>query len=96
MKPLKKHTLQGGQTIFLGAGLTDKEAKDILSVIRSNTDVFAYKHNDMVRVDPCIAQHHLRTHEECCLMKQKLHCFHPERHTIIKSEVENLLVAGFI
>ena len=50
----------------------------------------------MVGIDPCTAQHHLRTREGFHLVKQKLGRIHPERRSIIKSEVKKLLEVGFI
>ena len=38
--------------LFLGVGLSSEKAKDILATIKGNVDVFAWRHNDVVGVDP--------------------------------------------
>ena len=50
--PLKEHELQEGHIVFLGVGLSSEEAKDILAMIRGNVVVFAWRHSDVVGVDP--------------------------------------------
>ena len=60
MEPLKEYEIQEGQRVFLGAGLSGKEAEDILAAIGDNANIFAWKHSDMVGVDPCTAQYHLK------------------------------------
>ena len=96
MEPLRQYMLQEEQTIFFGAELFVKKTQDILSMIKSNTDVFAWKHTDMVGVDPLTTHHHLRKRKGCCLVKQKLRRFHLERHAIVKTKVEKLIATRFI
>ena len=80
----------------LGTELTDSKAEDILSIIRSNAYVFAWKHNDMARIDSRMAHHLLRKHKGCTPMKHKLGRSHLERRVVVKAKVEKVLVTGFI
>ena len=50
----------------------------------------------MVRIDPTLASHKLNIIATAKPVRQKIRHFHPDRHQIIQTEVDNLLSAGFI
>ena len=50
----------------------------------------------MVRIDPTLASHKLNVISTTRLVRQKVRRFHPDRHQIIQTEMDNLLSAGFI
>ena len=43
------------------------EKEKMISSLRENQDVFAWKHEDMLRIDRKIIQHHLNVNPECKL-----------------------------
>ena len=50
----------------------------------------------MVRINLAVASHKLNIILAARPVRQKVRRFHPERHQIIQTEVENLLRVGFI
>ena len=50
----------------------------------------------MAGIDPTLASHKLNIIAMTKPVRQKIRCFHPDRHQIIQTEVDNLLSAGFI
>ena len=50
----------------------------------------------MIRINPTVASHKLNVIPADRLVKNKVRRFHPDRHQIIHTEVDNLLRVGFI
>ena len=50
----------------------------------------------MVGISPTVASHKLNILPTAKPVRQRVRQFHPDRHQIIKTKVDNLLVAGFI
>ena len=50
----------------------------------------------MVEINPTVASHKLNVLPTTKLVKQRVRRFHPDRHRIIQTEVDNLLATGFI
>ena len=50
----------------------------------------------MVEISPTMASHILNVLPTTKLIRQRVRRFHPDRHQIIQTEVDNLLAAGFI
>ena len=50
----------------------------------------------MVGINPTVASHKLNIISTAKPVRRKVRCFHPDRHQIIQTEVDNLLRAGFI
>ena len=50
----------------------------------------------MARINPTLAFHKLNIIATVKLIRQKIRLFHPDRHQIIQTEVDNLLSASFI
>ena len=50
----------------------------------------------MARINPTLASHKLNIIAMTKPVRQKIRCFHSDRHQIIQTEVDNLLSAGFI
>ena len=76
--------------------LTEEEKAQLQQALTVNADVFALNHADMTSVNPVNASHKLNVLPSARPIRQKVHCFHPDRHQIIQAEVDNLLKAGFI
>ena len=56
--------------IKIGLTLNEKERKD-LQELKEFQEVFAWPYEDMPRIDPEIAQHHINTHDHIMPVKQK-------------------------
>ena len=50
----------------------------------------------MVGISPTVASHKLNILPTAKPVRQRVRQFHPDRHQIIQTKVDNLLVAGFI
>ena len=50
----------------------------------------------MAGISPEVASHKLNIIPTARPVRQKVRCFHPDRHDIIQTEVDNLLGEGFI
>ena len=72
--------------IKIGSTLNEKEKKDLQELMEFQK-VFAWSYEDMPRIDPKIAQHHIDTHDHMVLVKQKLRRMRIEWLLKIKEEV---------
>ena len=53
--------------IKIGSTLNEKEKKDLQELLMEFQEVFAWSYEDMLGIDPEIAQHHIDTHDHRCL-----------------------------
>ena len=65
-------------------------------MIQLNADVFAWTHADMTGIRPTQASHRLNIAPSAKPVRQKVRRFHLDRHLVIQTEVDNLLLNGFI
>ncbi|XP_075640470.1 uncharacterized protein LOC142612237 [Castanea sativa] len=79
-----------------GSTLPILEKKKMISLLRKNQDVFAWKHEDMPGIDRTIIQHRLNVNLKCKPVQQKQRIFALERNKVVTEEVKKLLEAGFI
>ena len=61
-----------------------------------NIDVFAWRHSNMVGINPTTASHKLNVLPIAKPIRQKVRRFHHDRHQIIQTKVDNLLATSFI
>ena len=57
--------------IKIGLTLKEKERKDLQELLTEFQEVFAWSYEDMLEIDPKIAQHHIDIHDHMVLIKQK-------------------------
>ncbi|KAK0590984.1 hypothetical protein LWI29_034021 [Acer saccharum] len=84
------------RTVKVGASLSVHVKTQLVTLLRSYEDVFAWGHEDMLGVDPRVISHCLSINPESRPVVQKRRLFNPERSVAIKKEVEKLLSAGSI
>ena len=97
MDPLEKVMLDGLEKFTYASSLLFGDKKEQLRlVLLNNVDVLAWNHLDMVGISSTVASHKLNIIPTARLVKQKVRCFHLDRHQIIQTEVDNLFKAGFI
>ena len=95
--PLEKVTLDGPEKFtFVSSLLSNEERERLRLVLLNNIDLFAWSHSNMVRVNPTVASHKLNIILAARPVRHKMRRFHPDRHQIIQTEVDNLLRVGFI
>lgn len=67
--------------------------KDFLN---RNIDVFAWRYEDMVGIDPMVNCYHLKIDPKVISHRQKIRVLNPERCGALKEEVQKLIKNGFI
>ena len=82
--------------IYVSTLLSKEEKAQLCQVIQLNTDVFAWTHADMTGISPTHASHRLNVALSAKSVRQKVRRFHPDRHLVIQTEVNDLLHNGFI
>ena len=82
--------------IKIGLTLSEQERKDLKELIAKFQEVLAWSYEDMLGIDPEIAQHHIDTHSHMVPIKQKLRRMRTEWPLKIKEEVTKQLKLGFI
>ncbi|XP_066160366.1 uncharacterized protein [Oryza sativa Japonica Group] len=73
-----------------------EEESALVSFLRANSDVFAWKPSDMPRVPREVIEHRLAVRSDVRPVQQKVRRQAPERQAFIREEVTRLLEAGFI
>ena len=97
MDPLEAVSLdRSDRFIYISSLLSQEEKAWLRQVIQFNADVFAWTHADMPGISPLHAAHKLNIAPTAKLVKQRVRQFHPDRHLVIPTEVDNLLQNGFI
>ena len=82
--------------VYISTLLSEEEKAQLCQVIQFNADVFFWTHADMPRISPIHASYKLNFTPSAKSVRQKVRRFHPDRHSIIRTEVENLLHNEFI
>ena len=97
MDPLETIALDGSEKFtYVSTLLSSEDKKQLQHVLLGNTYVFTWSNSDIVGIDPTLASHKLNIIASTKPIRKKIRCFHPDRHRIIQTEVDNLLRAGFI
>ena len=97
MDPLEIVVLDGLEKFtYVNTLLYSEEREQIQGVLLKNLDVFAWNHLDMIGIDSILASQKLNIVHAAKPIRQKVRSFHPDRHQIIKTKVDNLLKVGFI
>ena len=97
MDPLETVSLDGlDRHIYISTLLSKEEKAQLFQVIQCNIDVFAWTHADMLGINPVHASHKLNVTPSTKPVRQKVRRFHPDRHLVIQTEVDNLLHNEFI
>ena len=96
--PQKVEIVPGDSTkvLKIGIALPTSEKEKMISFLRANQDVFAWKYEDMPEIGRKIIQHHLNVNLECKPVQQKRRIFAPECNKAVIEEVEKQLEVNFI
>jgi hypothetical protein len=85
-----------GKRIKIGSQLPERLKEEIVSFLKSNSDVFAWNHDDMLGINPSVIEHRLNADPDFRPIRQKRRAFAPERNQAVAEEVSKLLAAGFV
>ena len=97
MDPLEKMTLDRLEKFtYVNSLLSNEEREQLQLVLLNNIYVFSWSHSGMVGINPIMASHKLDIIPTAKPVRKKVRCFHPTRHHIIQTKVDNLLIVGFI
>ena len=80
----------------IGIGMKEKTKQDLVQFLRKSIDVFAWSHEDMLRIDPSVIAHRLNVYPSSKPVRQKKRVFASERNNAIKEEVQKLTTMQFI
>jgi hypothetical protein len=70
--------------------------EELVVFLRHNSNVFAWSHEDMPRIDPSVIVHKLNVDSNHRAVKQRKRTFAAERNQAVAEEVKKLLKARFI
>ena len=77
------------KTTYVSSLLSSGEKKQIQQVLLRNMDVFAWTHLDMAGINPVHASYKPNVISSARPVRQKVRCFHQDRHQVIQAEASN-------
>ncbi|XP_074300236.1 uncharacterized protein LOC141631470 [Silene latifolia] len=89
-------SLHPERTVLIGSECRGKIREELVRLLRTNIDCFAWSHDDMIGIDPSVITHKLSVDPSYKPVQQKRRKFASERNQVINQEVDNLLAAGKI
>ncbi|KAL2541734.1 Ribonuclease H [Abeliophyllum distichum] len=84
--------LEPTQELKVGEELEEKMKEELKQFIRENIDIFAWKHSDMVGINPSMACHALNVDPKVRSKIQKRRPLSAERYGALKEEVDKLMM----
>ena len=82
--------------VYIGSKLAEDIRSPLIRFLEQNMEVFAWKQEDMGRVNPAVITHKLNVNPSFKSVKQKRRSFSSERQKAINEGVRNLLQAKAI
>ena len=84
MDPLEKIMLDELEKFtYITSLLYNEEMEQLRLMLLNNIDVSAWSHSYIIRINPTVASHKLNIIPAARPVRQKLRCFHLDRHQII-------------
>jgi hypothetical protein len=96
VKAIDLGTGDSSKTTMIRAGLDPKLEDALVSFLRANRDIFAWKPADMPGVPRNLIEHSLNVDPKATPKRQHLRRFADDRRDAIQKELAKLLAAGFI
>ena len=84
------------KVLKLRKSLSGEFREAISNFLKSNLDIFAWKHSDMEGNDPKVMSHCLNLDSDKNPVRQKRRAMDTERYQALKDEVDKLLACNFI
>ncbi|CAL8168647.1 unnamed protein product [Prunus armeniaca] len=82
--------------VRIGTSLSPSLWIDFITILRANSEVFAWSYNDMPRISPDVISHKLSISPSFRPVRQKRRSYDAERYEAMKTEVDKLQAIGFI
>ncbi|XP_022880877.1 uncharacterized protein LOC111398174 [Olea europaea var. sylvestris] len=80
----------------VGKGLSSTVKEKLKDFLSRNLDIFAWRHEDMVGIDPKVSCHHLKIDPKVASHRQKKRALNLEKYEALKEKVQKLIQNGFI
>lgn len=84
------------KVLKVGVGLSNDIKEKLKDFLHKNLDVFVWRHEDTVGIDPKVSCHHLKIDPKVAPHRQKRRALNLERYEALKEEVQKLIKNGFI
>ncbi|CAA0837961.1 Unknown protein, partial [Striga hermonthica] len=84
------------KSLRIGSHLQEPLRSELISFLKHNSDVFAWKHEDMKGIDPGVASHKLNLDRTIRPVVQKRRKLGPDRQKALEEEVKKLIDNKFI
>ncbi|CAA0811126.1 Unknown protein, partial [Striga hermonthica] len=84
------------KSLRIGSHLQEPLRAELISFLKHNSDVFAWKHEDMKGIDPGVASHKLNLDRTVRPIVQKRRKLGPDRQKALEEEVKKLIDNKFI
>ena len=84
------------KTMKIGTNLSNQKKRRLVQFLKSNLNIFAWSHEDMLSIAIEVIQHHLNVDPERKPVQERRRVFAPKRNKAIMDEVNKLLAANFI
>ncbi|CAA0842069.1 Unknown protein, partial [Striga hermonthica] len=84
------------KSLRIGSHLQEPLRSELISFLKRNSDVFAWKHEDMKGIDPGVASHKLNLERTIRPVVQKRRKLGPDRQKELEEEVKKLIDNKFI
>ncbi|CAM6094694.1 unnamed protein product [Calypogeia fissa] len=85
-----------GRKFFIGNSLPSPQEKSIQELLAEYSDVFAWKHEDLIGVNPLLGEHSIDLMLGARSIRQRQHRMNPVYLLMVKEELDRLLSAGII
>ncbi|CAM6094007.1 unnamed protein product [Calypogeia fissa] len=85
-----------GREFFLGNTLPSLQEKSIQELLTEYSDIFAWSHEDLTRVNPLLGEHIIHLMLGARSIRQRQHRMNPVYSLMVKEELDRLLSAGII
>ena len=82
--------------VYLGDFLGAEERVVATTLLKNYIKIFAFRYQDMPRMDPNVVVHNIVTKLDAKPVKQKPRCINPAQSLQIKEEIQKLLDVKFI
>ena len=86
----------GKKEVKIGTSMTAPVCEELMALLKSYQDIFAWSYQDMSGLSLDIVKHRLPLNPECSPIKQKLRRMKPETSLKIKEEVKKQFGTGFL
>ncbi|XP_070055284.1 uncharacterized protein [Nicotiana tomentosiformis] len=96
LKEVNLGTNEEPRPTYLSALLEVDEERTYIELLKEFRDVFAWRYKEMPGLDPKVVVHHLGVKNGALPVKQAQRRFRPDLVSLIETEVNKLIEAGFI